>query len=298
VLGDYLSRKKNPLAQPMQVIFQGEPLAISAAGEWPASAAPTGKILLLVHGLCMDESGWSRDAHNHGEALAEALQMTPIYLRYNTGLHVSENGAGLSELLEELLAAWPVAVEELVLVAHSMGGLVSRSAVHLAQTENKAWVNKLHKMVFLGTPHHGTSLEKVGNHVHALLDSLPYTKPLAKIGGLRSAGITDLRFGNLLEQDWAPHGRFERHTDARQPLPLSPEIRSYAIAATLGADENDLKSTLAGDGLVPLDSALGQHGNPAQQLAFAGTQTLYKTGHLELLGSQTAFAVMKEWLKE
>ncbi|MBI1193601.1 MAG: alpha/beta hydrolase [Bacteroidetes bacterium] len=297
VFGDYLLRNNNPLAQPMQVKFQETPLTPANVATALHDHAASGKIVLLVHGLCMDDAGWTRNDHNHGTALADAFGMTPLFLHYNTGLHISENGASLSDALESLLVAWPVPVQELVIVAHSMGGLVSRSAVALGQQDSKTWVHKLKKIIFLGTPHHGTSLEKVGNYVHALLDALPYTKPLAKLGGLRSAGISDLRFGNLVAQDWNGQDRFAAHKDARQPLPLPPQVSCFAIAATLGQDEADLKTQLAGDGLVPLDSALGRHKHPKHQLTFADTHTLHSVGHMDLLSDQNALAVMQNWLQ-
>ena len=86
----------------------------------------------------MNDIQWTRKGHNYGTALAEVLGQTPIYLLYNSGRHVSTNGQDLSELLEKLLAQWPVPVEELVIVAHSMGGLVARSAVHYGQAAQKS----------------------------------------------------------------------------------------------------------------------------------------------------------------
>ena len=38
---------------------------------------------------------------------------TPVYVRYNTGRRISENGRSLAELLEETVADWPVDVEEI-----------------------------------------------------------------------------------------------------------------------------------------------------------------------------------------
>jgi pimeloyl-ACP methyl ester carboxylesterase len=294
--GDYLERSGNPLTQPMQLHYQGQPIAAGNARDLLAREPRSGKILLMVHGLCMNDQGWTREDHNHGEALADAFQMTPLYLTYNSGLHVSQNGERLSEALEGLLRAWPVTVQELVIVAHSMGGLVSRSAVHLAQQQQKGWVQPLRKMMFLGTPHHGTSLEKIGNHVQSLLRMLRYARPLLRIARLRSAGITDLRFGNLLEADWQSAGRFARNVDQRQPVPLPQGVQTYSLAAVLGKSEKDIKSYVVGDGLVPLGSALGQHAHPAQRLAFSESHILLQTSHMDLLSRDTAYAVLREWM--
>ena len=121
----------------------------------------------------------------------------PVYLHYNSGRHVSENGREFAALLEQLVAGWPVPVDELVIVGHSMGGLVARSACHHAEAQGQAWLASLTKLVCLGTPHHGAPLERGGRWVDVLLGLSPYVAPFARLGKARSAGITDLRFGNL-----------------------------------------------------------------------------------------------------
>ncbi len=137
VLGDHLAASGNPLAVPMRLRCEGE---------------PTGKVLLLAHGLCLNDRQWRRKGHDHGAALAADAGFTPVYLHYNSGLHVSTNGRALADLIEALLQDWPVPVEELVILAHSMGGLVSRSACHYARTAGHDWPRHLRKIVFLGTP--------------------------------------------------------------------------------------------------------------------------------------------------
>ena len=129
----------------------------------------------------------------------------------------------------------------------------------------------------MGTPHHGAPLERVGNWVGTPLDKLTVTRPFAKIGQIRSAGITDLRYGNVLETDWQEADRFERAPDARQPLPLPAGVACYAIAATtlahgggpMAPAREALSRKMVGDGLVPLQSALGLHEQPGRCLAFA-----------------------------
>ena len=132
----------------------------------------------------------------------QKLGYTAIYLHYNTGLHISENGRAFADRIEALLQSWPMPVEELVIVAHSMGGLVTRSACHYGALADHAWLRQLRKLVFLGTPHHGSPVERVGNWLNGMLGVSPYTAAFARMGRLRSAGITDLRYGNLLSEDW------------------------------------------------------------------------------------------------
>ena len=261
VVGDYLQRNNNPLALPMKFKYQGKTIAIDGEGTQKANPKVNGKILLMVHGLCMNDAGWDRNDHNHGTQLAEVLNLTPVYLQYNSGLHISDNGQNLNEFLGKMLNTWPVPVEELTIVAHSMGGLVSRSAVHYAQQENNTWTKHLKHMVFLGTPHHGAPLERVGHYVDRLLELIPYVKPFARLGKMRSSGITDLRFGNLVETDWKGQDRFENRKDERAHVALPEGVNCYAIAAIKGKKAGGLKDQLIGDGLVQLESALGKQKN-------------------------------------
>ncbi len=161
-----------------------------------------GRLLVLVHGLCMNDLQWRRNGHDHGAALAHDGGWQPLYLHYNSGRHASTNGREFADLLETLVAQWPVPVEELVVLAHSMGGLVARSACQHAELSQQRWLKHLRKIVFLGTPHHGAPLERHGHGLQRLVGISPYTAPLARLGMIRSAGITDLRHGNVLDQDW------------------------------------------------------------------------------------------------
>nr|MBP7521295.1 alpha/beta hydrolase [Leptothrix sp. (in: b-proteobacteria)] len=193
VWGDHLAQTGNPLAIPMRLRVGGRPLDLSSplAGQLPA--APSGRVLLLVHGLCMNDLQWSRRGHDHGQMLAAELGATALYLHYNTGRHVSQNGRELAALLETLLARWPVPVQELTLIGHSMGGLVLRSACHIGATSSQAWLGPLRALVLLGTPHHGAPLERGGRLLDGALGLSPYVRPFARLGRSRSAGITDLR---------------------------------------------------------------------------------------------------------
>jgi hypothetical protein len=152
--------------------------------------------------------------------------------------------------------------------------------------------------VFLGTPHHGAPLERAGNWVDVILGSTPYSAPFAKLGQLRSAGITDLRYGHLLDADWRGHNRFHRKPDSRDPLPLPQGVACYTVAATLSPQRGTLADRLLGDGLVPLHSALGQHEEPKRSLEFAKDAQLiaYRTGHMALLSSPQVQQQMLNWL--
>ncbi len=305
VIGDRLLADGNPLALPMTLQLHGHALDPDAP---PPASAVGGKILLLVHGLCMNDLQWQtwrkaadgslQPGLDHGQALALAQGFTPLYLRYNSGRHVSDNGRDLSALLQRLLATWPVPVHELVVVTHSLGGLVTRSAVHQAQLQGQDWIARLTRIVFLGTPHHGAPLERAGNWVDGLLGNTPWSAPFARLAQLRSSGITDLRHGNLIEADWFGRDRFHRHADGRQPVPLPAGVACLAVAATLAARRSLLAERLFGDGLVPLRSALGQHDDPARCLVFGlpDQATVHRTSHLQLLSDPAVGRLVGDWL--
>ena len=297
VLGDHLAASANPLAIPMQLRVGGQPLDLDAQALAARLPQAGGRILLLVHGLCMNDLQWRRHGHDHGAALAAAAGCTPLYLHYNSGRHVSSNGHDLAELLEKLVQAWPVPIESLTIVGHSMGGLVARSACHYAQHSGHAWLRQLRQMVFIGTPHHGAPLERGGNWVNVLLELSPYTAALARLAKLRSAGITDLRHGSIVDEDWQQGDRFERKR-RRQCVPLPQAVPCYAIAATTAASGGKAARTLPGDGLVPLQSALGQHAQRSQDLGIPAAQRMVVHGlhHLDLLDSPEVCALLLRWL--
>ncbi len=292
VLGDHLLRSGNPLAIPMQLRQHGQRLDAAALG--PGPDAPR-RVLLLVHGLCMSDGGWLRNGHDHGVLLGKALGAAPVYAWYNSGRHISENGRDLADTLEQLLADWPVPLDELVIIGHSMGGLVARSAVHQATLLGQQWPQRLKKLVFLGTPHHGAPLERAGNWLHRVMDLSPYVAPFTRLSSIRSAGITDLRHGNLLESDWQGASRFD-HRDLRTPVPLPAGVDCYALTSTAG-DAGSTGSML-GDGLVMIDSGLGRHKRSALDLGLAKSHTWLGHGihHLDLLSDPAVYRRLLSWL--
>jgi len=283
VMGDRLVATNNQFATPMTLRYQGNALTRDDP-------------------VCMNDLQWQakqdETVHDHGEALAAALGYTPVYLRYNSGLHTSINGQELSAELEHFVEHWPVPIEELTIVAHSMGGLLTRSAVHYARQDDLRWPEHLKNIIFLGTPHHGAPLEQAGNWLDVIIGSTPYSAPFTGLVQLRSAGITDLRHGHVLDDDWQDHDRFKRKPDNREAVPLPAGVACYTVAATTASRRSLLADRLVGDGLVPLRSALGQHDNAQQYLAFEqdAQWIAYRTNHLDLLTSQAVSGQMIEWL--
>lgn len=299
VMGDRLFEDQSPFALPMTLQFQDSiiddqtPLAIPAG---------SGKVLLLIHGLCMNDLKLHARQNNYatdlGDLLSSELGYQPVYVRYNSGLHISRNGRELSARLERLLATWPQAIDEFSVIAHSMGGLLIRSALAQALEQGMSWPGRVKKVVFLGTPHHGAPLEQAGNWLDTILGGVSYTKPFRALGQLRSAGITDLRYGNLLDEDWQAHDRFDKKPDQRRIVALPESIEFFTVAATLAEKRSLLSDRLVGDGLVPLHSALGQHADEARNLQFKPSSQwiAYRTGHMQVLNSSGVNEKVLQWL--
>lgn len=299
VMGDRLLAQNNPLVQRMALRLEGQSLPLERPTQLSERlAGRSTHMLLMVHGLCMNDTQWLRAGHDHGAFLAQSLGCTPVYLRYNSGLHTSINGRELAGQLEQLVARWP-ALQTISIIGHSMGGLLARAAVFYAREAGHRWPAQLRHLVFLGTPHHGAPLERAGHGVDVLLAASPFTLPFTRLGMLRSAGITDLRHGHVLDDDWQGRGRFESARDHREPLPLPEGVACFAVAATLAPQRGLLADRLTGDGLVPLRSALGQHDDAARRLVFAkeSQRTVYRTGHLELLSSPVVAQQLVQWLQ-
>jgi pimeloyl-ACP methyl ester carboxylesterase len=298
VLGDYLADTRNPLATAMSL--QGaeavkQPEAVAEDAFAHETHDTSGRLLLMIHGLCMNEQHWTRAGHNHGLALGQSLRFEPLFLRYNSGLHIATNGQALAELLERTLAQAPRKPKRLVIIGHSMGGLLARSAIHHGRQAGHRWPQQVTDLICLGTPHHGAPLERIGHGFNTLLERLPYLAPFARLGRLRSAGMTDLRYGSLLNVN---PSRFLQHSDPPEAVALPDGIRCFALAATLGQRPSDRSRQLLGDGLVPLDSALGRHPEPSRHLAFLPHRQWVAegAGHFDLLNDPRVYARLLQWL--
>ncbi len=289
VIGDYLHKHSNPLAIHMSLRRDGKSLSKEDIGELIKKTK--GKVLILIHGLCMNDLQWLRNNHDHGQALAEELGYTCLYLHYNTGKHVTENGKELALLLEQI--GQPNLT--ISILAHSMGGLLARSACYYAQRAHQSWLKQCDKIIFLGTPHHGALLEKGGNWLNTMLKVSPYTEPFTKITNIRSGGITDLRYGNIIDEDWNQHDRFEHNKDKRTYVPLPENIQCYAIAATT-SKKNDsvVANNVVGDGLVTVNSALGIHTEYDLKIPEENKWIGREIGHIELLENDKVYQVIKE----
>jgi len=295
MIGDTLTGAEEPLAIPMAIRHRGEDVPPHALHR--VAPRPTGKIIVFIHGLCESESSWRlfRDGHGgetYGSRLRAELGCTPLWLRYNSGLHISENGARLSDLLDETVAAWEVPVEQITLVGHSMGGLVARSACHRAEATDAAWTASLRHVFHLGTPHLGASLEQAVNAACWALGKLGETRPVARVLERRSVGIKDLRYGALVDEDWHGADPDALLDDRCTDVPLFASANHYVISTKLNGPLGDF----AGDLLVRQASAEGQ--GPARRIAFELDNIGHLPGlnHFQLLNHPEVYERMRAWL--
>ncbi len=297
LIGDQLERDGSALAQPTSVRMQGEQIGLDRSSLRDAFPQATGRLAVFIHGLTGDEFCWtwgSEDAY--GDRLVSDLDRTPVYLRYNSGLHISENGRSVAALLEELVQAWPVEVHQIALVGHSMGGLVARSAAHQADEHEDGWVGKVGHIVSLGTPHHGAPLEQGAHRAAAALDRLPETRMLSGFLRRRSAGIRDLRHGSLVDEDWRGRDPEALRAVACQEVPLLAWATHCFVSATVTRDPNHPLGRLLGDILVLVPSARGQ--GRTRRIPFREEHGHHVGGthHLALLNHPEVYERLRGWL--
>ena len=255
--GDRLAATRSGLAIGMAIRSRGGDVRPEPAHLRRAFPKARPKLAVFVHGLCENENSWG-GAGSYGERLEADLGYTPVYLRYNTGLHVSDNGQALDGLLAALLSAWPVPVAELALLGHSMGGLVIRSACEQGDRGGAGWVPLVKHVFLLGTPNLGAPLEKIANLGASLLRLVPETRPLGRLINRRSAGIKDLRFGALVEDDWRGRDPDALLVDSCTEVPLPAGISHHVVAATVTRRPDSPLGRVLGDTLVRYESAMGE----------------------------------------
>jgi pimeloyl-ACP methyl ester carboxylesterase len=298
VYGDLLERRRNALALDMAVRRHG--LDVELTRSTLSSAYPNAKprLAVFVHGLCETDEAWKLGATKHvpyGHRMEIELGYTPIYLRYNTGRHISENGRDLAELLENLVTEWPTKVDQIVLVGHSMGGLVSRSACHYGA--GSACVAKVHHVFTLGAPHRGAPLEQAANAASAALARLPETRPIAKALNLRSSGIKDLRYGYLVDECWMDQDCDAYLRNTSREIPFLATARHYFICATLTREPDATVGRIIGDLLVLRPSAWAQEPRTRRlRFPIEHYYSLGKANHFDLLNHPAIFDQMRRCL--
>ncbi|WP_199507371.1 MULTISPECIES: alpha/beta fold hydrolase [unclassified Psychrobacter] len=294
VMGDHLVRLKNPLAISMSLY--------DYTGQRP-KAPLSGRVIILCHGLCMSYLSWE---NSYGDSLGRYLHdglegTTVLYLDYNTGRRISDNGLSLAAELQTLVTKHPD-ITQIDLVGHSMGGLVARSALFYARLQGDSWAQRVGNLITLGSPHHGASLERIGYYIHDLWARIPFASSFAKLGDLRSAGIIDLRYGSIREADWQSlEGRGILPPEFLHPAQLPLDIYSYFVAGTLMEEHYDARaSSFLGDGLVTVASALGEAEDDEHVLFVPESHkaVFYGVSHYNLLYNERIHQQVLLWLKD
>jgi len=293
--GDALEAEGSPLAQPMAVRVGGEPVPPDAVALAAAFPEATSRVVVFLHGLMETEFSWGA-AETYGSRLARELGYTPVYVRYNSGLHISQNGRCLSELIDELVAAWPVEVERIALVGHSMGGLVARSACHCGIEDGASWVALVRHSVSLGTPHMGAPLEQAVHVLSAGLAALPETRPFANFLRRRSGGIRDLRQGSLVDEDWTDRDPDALRAAACAEVPLLDRATHCFVSATITRSHRHPLGRMLGDTLVLRPSARGR--SRTRRIPFEDEYGMHLGGahHFALLNHPAVYEQLRAWL--
>ncbi|MDB4990873.1 MAG: hypothetical protein JWN04_6051 [Myxococcaceae bacterium] len=306
VAGDFLEARDNGLSIKMSLRHEGRDLPITSDALWRALPQATSKVCIFVHGLGCSDSIWRElDADtgeevSFGQSLSRELGFTPLYVRYNTGLHISQNGRALALLVEQLLGSYPRQVEQIALVGHSMGGLVARSAAHYGKALEHSWVNQLTHLLAIGSPHFGAPLERASNVLSSVLGFFDTagTQVPAKLLNARSAGIKDLRFGSVVDEDWMDGNPDAFFQDNSKHAPFLEGVSYGYVAASLRPQNSGAVGELLGDLLVQLPSASGQHRDEARRLPFHMGSVLDGVNHVALTNHPDVYKQLVRFLTE
>lgn len=302
VIGDSLASDGDPLAMPMAVRVRRRDVELTSEALGQAFPDATTKLAVFVHGLGENERSWLRRANapqvggTYGSRLAADFGYTPVYLQYNSGRHISDNGRDLGALLRTLHREWPVGVDELLLIGHSMGGLVIRSACHYGQ--DQAWAKDVRHAIYLGSPHTGAPLARGVRMLAWLFDQAPETKPLA-LAADHSPGVRDLRHGYVLDDDWAECDDGTCLEDHRTDTTLLSTANHYVVSAAVVAQPRSTTARLVGDLLVQPSSAHGRR-RERRPIDFKPEHRRHhgRLTHFDLLNHAAVYAALHDWLAD
>ncbi len=296
LIGDTLAQQRPILAAPMAFRSDGDPVAPERLVEHVTN--PSSRVVIFLHGLAETEHAWRLGGRpTYAERLEADLGCTSLQVRYNSGLHISENAQQLNDLLQRLAEHWPVEIEQLSLVGHSMGGLIARSACFDAAEERRSWVRHVRQLVCLGSPHLGAPLEQIVHYLSAALVRVPETRPFGRLLRRRSAGIRDLRHGSLVDHNWdGVAGDALRRREIRE-IPLLEGADHYFVTATITRSPQNPLGRLIGDGLVLTTSGSGR--NRARRIGFDDDNGLHLPGanHFTLLNHEAVYEALTHWLR-
>lgn len=289
LIGDRIRDEAPEMSFDAGIRVDGHDVDLTEDGVAAAYPDATSRIVVFVHGLCETEAYWRRrsrpvradgsSAGSYGERLAAEHGWTPVEVRYNSGLPITESAVAVNALLGRLTRNWPVPVGRIALVGHSMGGLVIRAAGAVAdQSGDRDWTEQVSDVVCLGSPHLGSYLERLAKRGSRAFARLPETAPLARVLEQRARGILDL------------------HDGLGPEVAVLPGARYRLVAASLGRSPRSPVALGIGDLLVQPRSALGRPRGAAE--LFPGADTVHVAGanHFDLLNHDDVYAALAGWL--
>ena len=292
--GDFMAAQRNPLTARLGFYADGRRLLLTREALAAAHPNATDRLAIFVHGLWCNEDCWTSyvqpddlATRPYAHRLADDLGFTPYFVRYNPGLHVSQNGRLLARAIARLVDVHPVPVREVVLIGHSMGGLVSRAACHVAARRGAAWSHRLSNVVCIGTPHLGAPLERVAHVGAGVLDAFSLTRPLAALLNARSRGIQDLRYGYVSDDDWRGRHPRTQYAAGRKPIARVTGARYHFIGSSLGRSARDPLGWVVGDGMVRVSSST------PRELADTDTATVFGVHHMRLVNHPAVYAELR-----
>lgn len=235
-VGDRLHEAGSSLAIPMSLRGNGIDVLLERAALLSAYGECRPHLVVFVHGLIENETAWAGAADRHGpggpatlgERLDRDLGLQPLYVRYNSGRGIADNGADLADLLDRLADAWPETDADVILIGHSMGGLVIDAALADGRCP------RVRATVSLGTPWEGAPLERMAVRAGQAAQRTPQARWLADLIDVRSAGVRDLGSAPV-----------QRYGDRL------PHLAVHGSLAIVGS--------MLGDGVVPLPRAGTEH---------------------------------------
>ncbi len=248
--------------------------------------------LILIHGLNAKDffappqtDVWDNflNYHNNNPAL-KAIYKSYLLSYYSNAVGISELGSALCDVMDKMNQGDPdnFGNKNIVLVGHSMGGLVARSSLAFQQNfgafNGKPLGERVLKIITLATPHHGSPLAngparnwRAGVGWEAVISNADNFNLLfwSTGPGWNQVNRSDLRWDNydgLLNYDLYPDERNFWLDNLNQNKIYDSKIIAYggAIAPGIlcGLDKYCWGTTvlgdafdLANDGVVPLDSA-------------------------------------------
>lgn len=290
IAGDYLARRGLPWSIAMTFVQDGRPLALNARSIVTAQPQLTGKLVVLVHGWCCSEDIFNfASGATYATLLQRDAGYVPFAVRYNTGMPIAESGRDFARLLRALVAAYPLALDEIVLIGHSMGGLVIRAACHAGAPEDAAWTAKVRHAFYLGTPHDDTQLERFALGATRALRTMP--NPVARlVGNLFDARGEGSRDGRHIGEAPTDAGAVPI---ALAALPWLASARHWQLVGTITDDPRHPVAQAFGDGLVRMPQSATS--GPGRNDAPAQPRTIVLPGvhHLQLARDAAVYDVIR-----